>query len=140
MTTSGADIAGTSFFPNWGQATQYAAQTIGGRETLAYTALNYEGIQLGATTNVSSATTVHFDVWTPNVTSLGFDLISPGPTQFQVNNTLTVGTTATAGWNSIDIPLSSFTGVDLTNIIQLSFTGVTPGSGGTIYVQNIYFY
>lgn len=140
LTTSGADIAGTSFFPNWGQATQYAAQTIGGRETLAYTALNYEGIQLGATTNVSSATTVHFDVWTPNVTSLGFDLISPGPTQFQVNNTLTVGTTATAGWNSIDIPLSSFTGVDLTNIIQLSFTGVTPGSGGTIYVQNIYFY
>ena len=130
-----ADIAGTQFFPNWGQATVYTAATVGGVETAEYTALNYEGIDLAGNTDVSTAANVHFDVWTPNVTSLGFDLISPGPVQHQVNSTLTTGQ-----WNSIDIPLSNFTGVDLTNIFQLSFTGMTPASGGTIYVQNIYFW
>ena len=140
LTNSAADLAGTNFYPNWGQATQYASPTIGGTETAAYTLLNYEGIALAANTDVSAATHVHFDVWTPNVTSLGFDLISPGPNQFMSTNSLTLATVATGGWNSVDIPLSSFTGVDLTNVFQLSFTALTPGSGGTIYVQNIYFW
>jgi len=130
-----ADIAGTQYFPNWGQATVYTATTVGGVETAQYTALNYEGIGLAGNTNVSTAANVHFDVWTPNVTSLGFDLISPGPVQTQVNSTLTLGQ-----WNSIDIPLSSFSPVDMTSIFQLSFTGMAPTSGGTIYVQNIYFW
>lgn len=135
LTTSAKDIAGTDFFPNWGQATVYTSSTIGGVETAKYSRLNYEGIALAASTNFSTAANVHLDVWTPDVTSLGFDLISAGPVQFQVNSTLTPGV-----WNSIDIPLSSFAGVDLTNIIQLSFTGMAPTSGGTIFVQNIYFW
>ncbi|MDE2629126.1 MAG: fibronectin type III domain-containing protein, partial [Burkholderiales bacterium] len=133
LTTSAVDIAGTNFFPNWGQATQYTSTMIGGVETAKYSALNYEGIAFATTANFSAGATVHFDVWTPDVTSLGFDLISAGPVQVQVNSTLTKG-----AWNSIDIPLSAFTGVDLANVIQLSFTGVTPAAGGTIYVQNIY--
>ena len=137
LTNSANDVAGTNFRPDWGQATQYTATTVGGVETAAYSALNYEGVQLAANINVSTATTVHLDVWTPNVTSLQFGLISinPGTNQFLYTNTLTTGV-----WNSIDIPLSSFTGVDLTGINQLSFTGVAPATGGTIYVQNIYFW
>ncbi len=139
LTIAANDIAGTNFFPGWGQSTTYAASTIGGRETAVYSNLNYEGIQLATPQNVSTATNVHFDVWT-DVTSLGFALINSaavtgaGATQFQVNSTLT------AGWNSVDIPLSSFTSVNLTNIDQLSFTGVTPAGGGTIYIQNLYFW
>lgn len=140
LTNSGADIAGTDFHPNWGQSTQYSATPVAGVETAGYTALNYEGIQFASNLDVSSASHVHIDVWTPNVSSLGFDLISPGPVQFQSTNALSLATVATAGWNSIDIPLSTFTGVDLTNLIQLSFTALTPNSGGTIYVQNIYFW
>lgn len=135
LTSIGVDIAGTNFFPGWGQATQYTATTIGGVETAEYTALNYEGIALAANVNVSTAANVHFDVWTPDVTSLGFDLISPGPVQTQITKSLTLGQ-----WNSIDIPLSSFSPVDLTNLFQLSFTGMAPTTGGTIYVQNIYFW
>ena len=140
LTNSGSDIAGTDFFPNWGQATQYSATPVAGVETAGYTVLNYEGIQFASNLNVSTASHIHIDVWTPNVTSLGFDLISPGPAQFQSVNSLSVATVATAGWNSIDLPLSTFTGVDLTNLIQLSFTALAPTSGGTIYVQNIYFW
>ena len=135
LTSTGVDIAGTNFFPGWNQATQYTATTIGGVETAEYTALNYEGIALAANVNVSTAANVHFDVWTPDVTSLGFDLISPGPVQTQITKSLTLGQ-----WNSIDIPLSSFSPVDLTNLFQLSFTGMAPTTGGTIYVQNIYFW
>lgn len=135
LTTPVADIAATDFFPNWGQATLYAASSVGGVETAQYTNLNYQGIQLAANNNFSTAANVHLDIWTPNVTSLGFDLISAGPVQFQVNTNLTPGV-----WNSVDIPLSSFTGVDLTAVNQLSFTGVSPAAGGTIFVQNIYFW
>ncbi|MBU6257284.1 MAG: fibronectin type III domain-containing protein [Burkholderiales bacterium] len=135
LTTSAKDVSGTNFFPNWGQATQYTNTVIGGVETAEYSALNYEGIQLAATSDLSAEGYVHFDVWTPNVTSLGFDIISAGPVQAQVASTLTAGS-----WNSIDIPLSAFSGVDLTHVIQLSFTGLTPAAGGTIYVQNLYFW
>ena len=140
LTQSSADIAGTNLCPNWGQATQCTLTTVGGVETEGYTALNYEGIALAANTNVTTATRIHIDVWTPNVTSLGLNLISPGPVQTQVNIPLTLATTTTAGWNSIDIPLSSFTGVDMKNVFQLMLVGVTPASGGTVYVQNIYFW
>ena len=152
FTSATADIAGTNLCPYWSQATQCSLTSIGGVETVKYSALNFEGIQLydalnnGApkvltNLNVTTATMVHFDVWTPDVTSLGFALIAFTPpataatSQFTVNTTLTTGT-----WNSVDIPLSSFTGVDLANINQLMFVGATPSSGGTIYVQNIYFY
>jgi Fibronectin type III domain len=135
LTTAANDIAGTDFFPNWNQATLYTAINVGGVETAKYSNLNYEGIALAANNNFSTSANVHFDVWTPDVTSLGFSLISPGPQQFQVNSTLTLG-----AWNSVDIPLSSFTGVDTTNVFQLSFTGMTPNAGGTIFIQNIYFW
>ncbi|HUX82109.1 MAG TPA: fibronectin type III domain-containing protein [Halothiobacillus sp.] len=152
LTTTANDIAGTDFFPNWQQPTLYDPSPVGGVETAKYSNLSYEGIQLYNASNtavppvitnldVSTATYVHFDVWTPDVTSLGLSLIAFTPpataatSQVQVNSTLTTGQ-----WNSIDIPLSSFTGVDLANINQLMFVGVTPGSGGTIYVQNIYFW
>lgn len=140
LTNSAADLPGTNLCPNWGQATQCVLTTVGGIETEGYSLLNYEGIALGSNTNVTTATHIHLDLWTPNITSLGINLISPGPVQFQVNSTLNLATTATGGWNSIDIPLSSFTGVDLTNVFQLMLVGATPTSGGTIYVQNIYFW
>jgi hypothetical protein len=57
-------------------------------------------------------------------------LISTGPTeQFY---SLTVPTTG--GWNSIDIPLSSFGPVNLNDVIQLKFDG-----NGDIYLDNILF-
>jgi hypothetical protein len=140
LTTSAADIAGTNFRPDWGQPTVYTPLTIGGVETVEYSGLTYEGIQLASPTDVSAATYVHFDVWS-NVTLLNFALIS----------TTTVGEvhvvkTLTTGWNSIDIPLTSFIGgsflhpVSLTAVDQLSFTDNDATTGGTVYIQNLYFY
>jgi hypothetical protein len=56
-------------------------------------------------------------------------LISPGP----VETPFALPTT-TGSWVSVDIPLTAFAGVDLSNIIQLKFDG-----NGTIFLDNLYF-
>jgi hypothetical protein len=124
------NVANTDFNPNWGQATVVSQQSIAGNNTLSYAGLNYQGIQLGSSQNVSNMEFLHLDFWTANSTALNVYLISPGPQETAF--ALTVPTT---GWSSIDIPLSSFAGVNLADVIQFKFDG-----NGTIYLDNLYFY
>ncbi len=124
------NIAGTDFFPNWGQATVASEITITGNKTLKYSALNYQGIQLGSSQNVSGMANLHIDVWTANSTALNVYLISTGPVE-----TAHAFTVPTSGWLSVDIPLSSFSPVNLNDVIQLKFDG-----NGDIYIDNIYFF
>lgn len=124
------NIAGTNFNPNWGQATVVTQVPIAGNNTLRYGGLNYQGIELGSAQNVTNRNFLHLDFYSANSTSLKVYLISPGPVEKSV--TLTVP--SVGGWNSIDIPLSSFSPVNLTNVFQMKFDG-----NGTIYLDNIYF-
>lgn len=124
------NISGTDLNPDWGQATAVSQVNIAGNNTLLYSGLNYQGIQLGSAQDVSGMENLHLDFWTANSTQLNVYLISPGP--LEIASALTVPTT---GWTSIDIPLSAFAGVDLADIIQLKFDG-----DGTIYLDNIYFF
>ncbi len=124
------NVAGTDLNPNWGQATVVTQEAIAGNNTLVYTGLNYQGIQLGSNQNVSGMTHLHLDFWTANSTALNVFLISPGP--IETPYTLTVPTT---GWTSLDIPLSAFAPVDLTNVIQFKFEG-----NGNVYLDNILFH
>lgn len=124
------NVAGTNFNPNWGQATQTSIVSIGGNNTFKMQGLNYQGIQLGSNQNVSSKTFLHIDYYTANSTSLKIYLISPGP----VETPYTLTVPSMGGWQSIDIPLTSFSPVDLSNVFQLKFDG-----NGDIYMDNIYF-
>ncbi|QQS30410.1 MAG: Ig-like domain-containing protein [Sphingobacteriales bacterium] len=123
------NIAGTNLNPFWGQATVVTQEAIQGNNTLKYTGLNYQGIQLGSSQNVSSYTYLHIDFWTANSTLLNVFLISTGPVETAYSLPV-----PTSGWSSIDIPLSSFAPVDLTDVIQFKFEG-----NGTIYLDNLYF-
>lgn len=123
------NIAGSNLNPNWGQSTVVTQVAIAGNNTLKYAGLNYQGIQLGSSQNVSTKQFLHLDYWTANSSALKVYLISPGPVETPY--TLTVPST---GWASIDIPLTSFAPVALNNIIQLKFDG-----NGDIYLDNIYF-
>ncbi|HRY98026.1 MAG TPA: hypothetical protein P5550_03120 [Bacteroidales bacterium] len=123
------NVPGTNLNPGWGQATVVSQLPIGGNNTMKYAGLNYQGIELGSALNVSSMVYFHLDFWTANSTSLKVFLISPGPVETPY--TLTVPTT---GWSSIDIPLTSFAPVDLSNVFQLKFEG-----NGDIYLDNLYF-
>ena len=124
------NIPGTDFNPNWGQATAVTQVQIAGNNTLRYAGLNYQGIQLGSNQNVSGMDYLHLDFWTANSSSLNVYLISPGPKESPF--ALTVPTT---GWSGVDIPLSAFSGVNLSDVFQMKFDG-----NGTIYLDNIFFY
>ena len=125
------NVAGTDLNPNWGQATQVSQVSVAGNNTLLYTGLNYQGIQLGSNQNVSGMTHLHLDFWTANSTSLQVFLISPGPAEKPYSLTV-----PTSGWTSIDIPLTAFAPtVDLANVFQFKFEG-----NGNIYLDNILFH
>ena len=82
-------------------------------------------MQLGSPQNVSSYASLHLDYYSTNATQLKVYLISPGGVETPY--TLPV---PTAGWSSVNIPLSAFAPVALNNVIQLKFDG---GGGSDIF-------
>ena len=130
------NVAGTDFNPNWGQATVVTQQSIAGNNTLKYAGLNYQGTQFASALNVSSYGFIHIDYYSANSSNLKFYLISPGPVETAYTLSVPSGIGAnTNGWKSIDIPLSSFSPVNLSNIIQFKVDG-----NGDIFFDNIYFH
>lgn len=124
------NVAGSDLNPNWGQLTTVSQVAIAGNNTLKYAGLNYQGLQLATGLDVSSKTFLHLDYYSANSTALNVYLISTGP----VEKLQSLAVPTTSGWNSIDIPLSSFAPVNLTDVIQLKFDG-----SGDIYLDNILF-
>jgi hypothetical protein len=124
------DVAGTDLNPNWGQATVVTQEQIMGNNTLVYTGLNYQGITLAGSIDVSGMTHLHLDVWTENSDALSVFLISPGPVE-----TPSAISVPTSGWLSLEIPLEDFDPVDLADLFQFKFEG-----NGDIYIDNIYFH
>ena len=122
---------GADYNPNWGQATAVAQVPIAGNNTLRYTNLNYQGLQLNTSQNVSGMTHLHIDYYTANSSLLNAYLISTGP----VEKSKSLAVPTSSGWVSLEIPLSEFSPVNLSDIIQFKFDG-----NGTIYLDNIYFH
>ena len=127
---------------DWGQSGNVLSDIqIAGNDTKKYTDLSYFGVITEA--NKIDATTMlyfHVDVWTPNVTTFKIKIVDFGADgvyqggddkEFEVTRTLTL-----SGWNSLDIPMSEFTGLTTkAHVAQFVFSG----SAGTIYMDNIYF-
>jgi hypothetical protein len=103
---------------------------VAGNNTLKYAGLNYQGIQLASSQNVSAMGFLHIDFWSATSTSLKVFLISTGPVETPYSLTV-----PTSGWSSVDIPLSSFAPVDLADVIQFKFEG-----NGDIFIDNILFH
>ncbi|MEO1652945.1 MAG: hypothetical protein AAFU64_05330, partial [Bacteroidota bacterium] len=129
------DLAGIDYNPNWGQSGfNSAAQVdIAGNNTLSYPNFNFQGFQLANSEDVSGFEFLHIDYYSANADALSAFIISSGPveTAFALN-------VPTTGWVSVDIPLASFSPVDLADLIQFKFDG---GDGSKdIYLDNIYFW
>lgn len=124
-----SNVPGTDFNPNWGQATRVSEINIQNNRVLRYEGLNYQGTQFGSNQNVSDMQFLHLDYWTANSTELNIFLISPGPVETPFKLTV-----PTSGWNSMDIPLSAFSPVNLANVIQIKVEG-----NGTLFLDNILF-
>ncbi|MGJ8659130.1 MAG: hypothetical protein ACSHWV_04705 [Cellulophaga fucicola] len=139
------DVAGTNYFPDWGQGGQGSGWTefsLNGDTMLQYINLSYQGIALadGTSVDVSQMEYLHLDVWTAgDITSLETSLInnaSGTTTEAPVSSNLTAGE-----WTTIDIPLSDYIdqGLTVSEIFQLKFVG-EPWATGTVFIDNIYFY
>jgi hypothetical protein len=141
------NVANTNFFPNWNQVTTYNAITVGTTDNvIKYANMNYQGIQIGSTQDVSSMKYLHIDVWTNDANAATFPvaIIWNGA---EKTITKTVATNGT--WTSLNIPLTEFTGANLANVIQFKFQSnewLVLGAAGssakytTVYLDNIYFW
>jgi len=128
--------AAANYYPGWGQSTQLSIFEIGTDSMLAYSKLNYQGIEFGETIDASSMDSLHIDVWSTSVSNLLIFPISAGSGEKSVTKALEINT-----WNSFNIPLTDFTSQNLTvnDLIQFKFED-PDGNSGTIYLDNIYFY
>ncbi len=119
---------------------------IAGNDTKKYSLLDFVGIETVANQiDASGMSHFHLDVWSADFTFFGVKLVDFGAdgafgggddTEHQVNFTAP----AQAQWVSLDIPLSSFTGlVSQSNIAQLILVG-QPSGTNTVYVDNVLFY
>ena len=138
------NVADTNYFPDWGQAGQGSGWTefdLNGDMMLQYINLSYQGIQFGASQDVSEMEYLHLDVWTTDVEQLETSLINipadgSGTTEAPVVSNLTANE-----WTSIDIPIADYVnqGLTVNEILQLKFVGI-PWASGTVFIDNIYFY
>ena len=123
------DVEGTNLNPDWGQSTQVTTEVLADNSVLKYTNLNYQGTEFTAQ-DVSAYSSIHIDYWSADQTTVDFFLISNEPTT-EVKKTIAI----TPGeWNSIDIPLSEFSPVELNKVFQFKIVGA-----GTIFFDNFYF-
>ena len=128
--SSYANIPGVNTNPSWGQSTVVSEISISGNNVLQYANFNYQGTDwAGTPQNISNMEYLHVDVWTNNQSPNVF-VISSGP---EVPHAIA---SVAGSWQSLDIPVAGITG-NLTNTIQFKFDG---GNGGTIYLDNLYFW
>ena len=135
------NVSGTDWVPNWGQLTQVSNIQIAGNDTKKYEFMNYQGVQLANPIDVSSMTSMHIDIWTPNCTTFEVFLVNQalpaGEVGFSGEQSVSVSPNQ-SGWNSFDIPLSSYSNLELNHIQQLKLVA-TPFGTTTAYLDNIYF-
>ena len=142
------NISTVELFPDWGQGTKYVNYTIPAsspvNNVIKYSNLDYQGINITAAGNspgvdFSAMTTLHIDVWTPDVAS--FKL-------FPIDNNTDLNfktlTPTKSGWNSYDIVLATdFPTLNKSSIRQFKFEKtafVYKAENNTIYFDNIYFW
>jgi hypothetical protein len=133
------NLAGTDFFPYWGQSQAGYAATefdLNGDKILNYINLSYQGTQFANSVDVSGMEFLHMDVWTADVQKFTTFLISKTSGEKPVVKDLVAGQ-----WTSIEIPITAFTSQGLTvkDIFQFKYEG-TPSGKGSVFIDNIYFY
>ncbi len=125
------------FFPYWDQGADWNVGEflIDTDKILRYTGLTYQGIQLGANIDASSMEYLHLDIWTADDNDAKISPISASTGEQAFDLDLVANQ-----WSSVDIPLSYFTdlGLSMSDIAQFKFDG--DPVGGTIFVDNIYFW
>ena len=136
---------------DWDQANVADVQ-VAGDDVKKYTALVFAGIEFtSATIDASAMTSLRLDIWTPDATAapaqfrvklvdFGADGAWGGGDDVEHEVALTASTTpalGTGSWVTLDLPLSSFTGLTTRqHLAQLIISGDLP----TLFVDNVLFH
>ena len=130
-------VNGVDTNPNWGQATKVRElQVASGDKVLQLSGINYQGLTFDVQ-DVSAMNSLHVDVWSLAGGTVTLGVITSGAQTGGDPLQTDVAITLTAGWNAVNIPLSSYSKPDLKKVDQM----VWAASGSpTIYVDNLYFW
>ena len=140
------DVPVATWSASWDNA-DVADVQIAGNATKKYTNLTFAGVEFTTTTvNASAMTHLHMDVWVHDPSAFKVKLVDFGANgvfgggdDVEHEVTLSAGTTPAItadAWSSLDIPLSSFTGLTTKgHLAQLIISGSSP----TVYLDNVYF-
>jgi hypothetical protein len=137
-----------NFNPYWeGSQTQGEETTIGGENIISYTDLLY--VAVVTTTNPINAadmTYIHLDLLTPDdpadfkikLKDFGGDGVDGGGDDTEITYTVPSSQIVSNQWISLDIPLSSFVG--LNNKAHLGFIIFESQGINNVYIDNIYYH
>lgn len=120
---------------NWGQNTQPITYQIDGNNTLKLENFNFYPLDLN-NADMSEMDSIHFDVWSMNCPSFSLTLNGGGREITKAVNNLALGT-----WNKVEIALTEFANDTMyVPMDTLNFLMLKDGNGGTIYLDNLFFY
>jgi hypothetical protein len=139
------NISVNTWRTDWSSATLSDVQ-IAGNDTKKYSSLDFVGIEtVGANViDISNMLYFHLDLWTPNITTFRVKIVDFGADgnfgggddrEHEVSLIPSQN-----GWNSLDIPLSDFTGLTTKGHIAQIIFSCAPAGQGTLYLDNVYFH
>ena len=134
--------------PNWGQGGSMEEEEIAGNNVRKYSNLTFSGIDLGTDVtnrvNLSEVSTVTFDYWTSNATTVGIKLVNygaDGAWEQETNVEAVISREAVTGsWQTVTVGLSGLDNITADGKLgQLVLTMDGDGSQ-VVYIDNLFFY
>lgn len=131
---------------SWGAVGGYSEMIIAGQTMQKYANLGYAGIEFtNHQIDASQMGYFHVDIWTPDMTAFHVKLVDFGndgvysPSVDDTAFEISVPVTALKQWQSIDLPLSAFTGMNFGHQAQIVIVG-EPYQAGTVFLTNVYYH
>ena len=125
---------------------------IAGNATKKYTNHTFSGIEFTGVNliNATSRTHFHLDVWTADaagadgfkvkLVDFGADGTGFGPADNSEGEVLNLPAIAAGTWVALDIPLADFMAASPALTSTAHLAQLIPSGGGTVFMDNIYFY
>lgn len=129
------NLPGTQIRKNWGEATNASTIHIDGDSIKRLLNFNYQGIVLQNPVNMTGFEKVHIDFFKTDQEQIKFSIINVGGGD--VTKLITV---SQPGWNSFDLLLSEFIGLNLATVHQMKLEGAPTQGNTTVYFDNLYVY
>jgi Secretion system C-terminal sorting domain len=129
------DLLGTKIGKNWGEATIASDIIVDGDLTKQLLQFNYQGVVLAAPVNLTGFEKIHLDIYKTDQAQIKLSIIHQGGGD--ITRLLNI---FQPGWNSFDLSLSSFVGLNLAQVYQLKLEGAPTQGNTTVYFDNLYFY